>query len=1543
MRNWVLLLFTVLAFSSYGQNFPSEREKFIKYFEKSLSQFIVKEQKDFIKDELEPMLLKTTDFSDSYFKRMVETCNTMETKRLKYFPDIYNYVFTVYSFVKNKQSASSFSAWHSSVDKLLDAKNINKFTDFIELSAGFFSKRMLADNSNASWYYRGGSYSFEFEDKPMIVFESGNLVSVVENIDKRDKNKPNVDSIVIYEASGKYDPISKKWMGQGGKLTWEKVGLPAEETFAELTKYEMSLKSSNLVCDTVSLTTPYFVAPIKGKISDRAFRITREEDKIYPQFLSFEKRLKIKELYPNMDYEGGFSLQGKNFVGVGGVNQPCIISVKRNSKTFIKLQSQLMIINKEKLNSNLCVSTIYVGAKDSIYHPGLEFNYQVKDNLFDFVRGTSGISQAPFTNSIHQLDMYIPRLSWKYDDQKINLTYSFGASIDKKYARLESKNYFDIKLYEGLGGLDTKNPLQSIYDYCYKYDEYYVNEGKIATALGKTIEQCKPLILDLASLGFLNYDSESKMVTVTQKLITFVKSRGGKMDYDNLIFNSDFRPKTLKGYTEEQIAKEPYLKKLKEEYDKKNSYRRALENFAVLDLGTLELDVEAVDMVTISEAQNTHVFPRDGRVVIKENRDFTFDGWIISGKLEINSLEANYVYAANKINLFKTDKTNFRVKPLKPEDGKESITMVNQIDGIVGELFVDSTNNRSGISKKITTFPKLKVTKPTQIYYNHESVYKGAYDSTRFYYTLDPFILDSLDNFKESHQRFKGELTSAGIFPKIREDVKIMSDYSFGFSKVAEKPGYKFYDTQAKYDNKIILSAQGLQGAGKIEFLHSVSNTKPNTLYTFLPDSTLGFVEFTNKQVEQGIQYPEISSPDAFITFVPKKNQMKVNSTPTQELNMFNKEARLKGGAVITPEGCTGFGVVTFKDANLGAKLLKFKAWDIDSDTANFNLKNNFKVDDEDPLALKTENLNAHVSFKDRLGQFKSNAGTSRVEFPVNQYLCKMDFFTWFMDKEEIELATKETADLNIKTDLDLVGANFFSLHPEQDSLRFRSREARYSLREKTIFCRKIDYIEIADAQIYPDSGKVTVRKKAKMDQLKNSKIVANSVTKYHRFINCNTDIYARRKYEAEGDYPYYDADSAMTILKIKSIKVDSTFQTVGVGKIPENQGFKLSPQFEYNGNVRINANQQFVNFSGATRIVHGCDKFKRSWMAFNSEIDPKNIQIPVSSEMKSLDSLSLTAGIVWRDSKKPEEVKMYPTFLSEMQDKGDQIVFTSSGFLTYNAFTSEFQIANKEKLVNRYAPGNFIALQTGNCSLYGDGKIKLGMDYGSSVSVDAVGTVSYYQETGQTSMNLTVKYNLPVDDKAFEKVANKINAGTDLKPLDFASTTIEKALLEWTDQKTADQLKADYSLNGFINKVPSNMKGAIVITGLKVSSFMNPKMEEKGIYSDVESAAIFSIFDKPVMKYIPVKAFFQQIYSGTGGDKFGLFFTNPGASDYFLSYSMDKKEGSLLIFTGDAELEGDINGLKADKRKSKEFSYEITTNRIYLSKFLKLFGSSDE
>src|SRR6185436_18122889 len=111
-----------------------------------------------------------------------------------------------------------------------------------------------------------------------------------------------------------------------------------------------------------------------------------------------------------------------------------------------------------------------------------------------------------------------------------------------------------------------------------------------------------------------------------------------------------------------------------------------------------------------------------------------------------------------------------------------------------------------------------------------------------------------------------------------------------------------------------------------------------------------------------------------------------------------------------------------------------YKANVFDADTSNFRLTS----DDISSLALTTRNVNSHIDFINRLGEFKSNGGGSYVNFPLNEYICYIDRFKWFMDEKEVELsAGKQTvASDTSSTGVSLDGSDFISVEPRQDSLR---------------------------------------------------------------------------------------------------------------------------------------------------------------------------------------------------------------------------------------------------------------------------------------------------------------------------------------------------------------------------------------------------------------------------------------------------------------------------------------------------------------------------
>ena len=222
-----------------------------------------------------------------------------------------------------------------------------------------------------------------------------------------------------------------------------------------------------------------------------------------------------------------------------------------------------------------------------------------------------------------------------------------------------------------------------------------------------------------------------------------------------------------------------------------------------------------------------------------------------------------------------------------------------------------------------------------------------------------------------------------------------------------------------------------------------------------------------------------------------------------KNMDMYDGDAKLSGNVTLQPKGMTGSGLMTFAASELEAQLFKYKMNDFSSDTADFRLT----AENTTALAFSTKNVRAHIDFTKRFGEFKANGGGSYVSFPLNQYICYIDQFKWFMDAKEIELSSGSNVN-HVQSDtsaigLNLTGSEFISTESHQDSLRFKAPFARYSLRDYLIKADQVALVQSADAYIYPDSGKVVVEKYAKMRTFNNARITANATTKYHTIYKC--------------------------------------------------------------------------------------------------------------------------------------------------------------------------------------------------------------------------------------------------------------------------------------------------------------------------------------------------------------------------------------------------------------------------------------------------------
>lgn len=1527
LRNRFLLGFILIfyAFQSVGQSFPKEREKFVK----EASKVFIEEAMRYNVKDVFPVVITGNSLSEGNFNKMVDGVNALFESG---YEARYAYLLVasyVYSS-KNKFNAEFFNTWVG-LEKTYRSKEVEVYAQFMEFSYPLFRYKALYKDDATQWRFKG-SMAWNTEKRVRIVCTDGQLIGTSLEFQTQ-------DSVFVSGTSGVFDFENQSFVGRNGTITWEKTGLNKNETFAELKGYKVKLDEVVLSADTVSLTTPYFQTPILGSLTDKTQDFLIENEGA-PHFSSFDKRLKINNLREGLDYDGGFTLEGNKMVGAGVKLNPAKLIYRFENKPLIEIQSVLFTIEPSQILSREANLKLRYANGDSMVHQQGVFQYSEASNEITFSAKKNGSLVIPFLDYHYNISVNAPVLKWQVGSAFPMYTFEMATSQEQKLINVESLSFFDEGLYKKFGPI-AKNPISQLAGYLRKNNSSFLNEGQASNALETTIAYAKTTLLDMASYGFIIYESQEKKITPTSKLFDYADAMTSGRDYDNFGFQLSLIERKS-NYSAEEIQQNDYLKAIDRKNNVLNNRYKRQDFFAFIDVKKDQMFMTGVDEIPLSNAQRTIIFPDSGYCIMKPNRDLVFNGELYVGKFHAYLDEAYFSYEAFKVNVQQSSYASLLSNPIRPEDGNQPIELLSAFSNLKGEILIDEPTARSGRSKTNRAYPKLLVPSTIKVVYNDVSIVNGAYDSSRFYFKLEPFELDSLDNFHELSQRFKGELISGGIFPPISEPLKIMPDYSLGFSTTAPSGGWPFYGDKSKYENKVVLSNNGLQGAGTINYATATAISKK---LTFLPDSTIGIAKFINKESKMGVKVPLVESDVAYIAFVPEKQVLKASSWKGQPLAMFNGQCDMDGTVILSVEGMTGLGVIHFPDADLGSKKFDFTHEDIHSDTSSFSLKNRYISEGQAPVAMETKDVKADVSFVTRKGEFNS-FGTKRIKFPPNQYYCTMDKFFWYMDRADVDFEKTKSNQTTFEAGADLDESNFFSMLDEQDSLQFRSLLARYDLKLQTLFCNKVEYVRVGDAKIYPDSMKVIVRKNAVMDPFANAKIVAPFIKKYHTFTNANVTITSRKKYEGTASYPYYDRDSNLTVLKMKSIAYVNSV-TQAEGEIEQKANFKLSNEFEYYGKVKVVAASQGLFCDGSTKINHACKSFDRSWMTFKDTILAKNIQIPISENPVNDAGKKLSVGFSWKNSEFIDSVLVYPAFLSKSEGVNDQSVFKASGYVQYNPSSLTFQIGDKKRLNGDSDIGNFLTMYTETCSLTGIGKISFGVELGE-VTADSYGDISFNTDTKKIEMNVSTLLKFPMQKDVFTNISEGLKALESQKNVDLTSKKINfsqvlRSILP--DEKVNDLLK-DYEEDK-LRKMPEGLDQTMVLSGLKFEykqfkSNENESGFERGWVTKSTSVAsedggeevkgknrcaIIAIEGKPVLKEVEFNMAIAQTALDKSNQGLLINFKNSADKDYLLNYGMDRKVGTLLINSNEPSLKTLITEMKLDKRKSKNFSFDLASD----------------
>lgn len=1394
-------------------------------------------------------------FSPPDQERIVATSLALVRKNAKPYPHFTHYLEFIIKLMNKPEKAENFKGWDKGLDLMLNEKRITlQATDrYLVFLKQLADSNTLHKTSTLEWKITNPQYKFVVDSTVYIKVENSSLVCKVRK-----------DSILITGTRGEFFPLSNSWKGEGGTVTWERAGFESNQVFAQLSDYQIDMTRSEYSARDVVFTNKiYFDSPLNGVLVDRVKYNKTPADADFPRFDSYQKDFKIKELYDDIDYEGGLSMQGAKLVGTGNRDEQARIFIYRKDTLVLIASSNYFAFKSDRINSSSAGILIKL-RQDSIFHQGLALSYIVPSRELSLFRTDDFTSESPYYNSYHNIDMSFEQLLWNMNEPLMIFTRMMGST--KGQASFESVNFFNMGQYEALQLMDEVNPLIVIRSFAKRMGTDQFLADDLAAYLKKPVTQVKQMLMRLASKGFLFYDTDNDMATIRPRLNDYIAASIARIDYDVISIPS--------------VTSAP------------------VEN-AIFDLRNYDLIINGISRIFVSDSQNVVIYPRSERIVMKKNRHFQFDGHLQAGLFTFSGRNFFFNYDSFKIELRKIDSLRIRYLTDKVDNYGFPITEETQtiLEDLQGELYIDRPDNKSG-RISYPNYPVFVSRESGYVYYDASNIHNGIYTRDKFFFKIDPFTMDSIDNFNRRSMEFNGELQSAGIFPDLRETLRLQPDNSLGFQHVTPDSGLPLYGGKGIFTNEISLTNKGLTGSGEVRYLTSILNSDH---IEFFPDSLNAVTrDFTIAQSVSETQFPQVSNNESKIHWLPYEDELYASKIGSN-FKMFNDKTTLSGDLKLEPSGLSGSGRLIMEGAEIYSDQYTFGANEIDADTSDFYLKSLHK----EGFTVLTENINSHIDFTQQKGFFQSNEDFTLVSFPENKYVSYLDNFEWDMNQKLLAMGSSKTT----ATDGELTGPTYISTDAEQDSLSFVAPLAFYDYDSNLIKATGVSYIDIADARIYPDDGKLTVNPDARLRNLYNATLTANRETGYYKMFNAALTIKSKNNYLGSAYYNYIDESEEEQVIYFSSLGVDNNLQTIGTGEITEDSDFTLSPSFRFYGKVFLEASRKNLTFDGGTRIEHFCDKIPSRWMHFRSEIDPANVMIPVGEDLIDTERNKIFNGLYMHY----DSVHVYPAFLSGRKFSSDRPVVTATGYLKFDRQTQEYLIGPVEKLTDRNAPGNLISLHRENCVLKGEGRIDPGAKLGQ-ITMSTVGSVTHNSVDNTTEMNLMLGLDFYIADNIINVMATEIDSVPNLPAVDLNSPLIVKGMTDLIGKERYQAMRSELSLFGNAKAAPPELSKTILFNELKLKW-----NDESNSWMSDGKIGLGSIHNTQINKRVDG---LLELQVRRSGDILDFYLQIDRRTWYYFGYT----RGVLQIHASNSEFLDRMKKLKPNERRQK-----VTTGESYI------------
>ncbi|MCL2682412.1 MAG: hypothetical protein FWE63_02850 [Bacteroidales bacterium] len=1409
---------------------------------------------------------------DDEQKAFMSLCNTTLKANMRPFPTFENLLKVVLNFFKDEQGARSYSNYIQCLNSIAENRKMRDFDLLIESTNRLFETGFLHESLSARWN-ADGDFLFECMDgKPRFVFLETNLVCYANN-----------DSTKIHATQGAFYPLTFFWQGQTGLVDFTRAGFDLSEMYIQLGEYEINLRTSRYQADSVNFfNNIYFDRPLFGRMEEKVLPNVKVGQASYPTFTSYDNSLKINNIFENVDFEGQYMQVGSR-VRCGEKNETATLKFRQGDNVILTVTARSFLFGQNRISSPFAQVSIPIGDGE-IVHTTCEIRFDNNRRELSILHPSVNAFKTPIFNSYHNLDMHVEAIYWPIDSSFMDFRM-LKIPNNKGVGIFESKQFYSSQDLQALMERIDYNPLLILRQISESFNSRTLEIRSVAERFRLDVTQTKVMLLRMASMGFLHYDAETETIELQEKVFHFLQASAKRSDYD-------------------------VIRIVSQRTDAPN---------AILNLETNDLQIFGVERFFLSLAQNVYVMPNDQTIVVKKNRDIAFEGKIRIGKFDFVASSCYFDYDRFKISMDSVETLTFAVKEGQPDlyGNYQLRDIETAIEQLSGEIFIDSTTNKSG-KEHYREFPIFASTKDSYVRYDKPNIQNGVYSSDKFFYTIYPFRLENMNHIETDSLRFDGYLTSAGMFPDIHEKLKVMPDFSLGFTTLSPDSAWSVYQGTGKFYDTLRLSNDGLIGSGKLKFLTS---TNLSNRFIFMPDSVNATIKLFDVEAQSiGPEFAETKAKTSKLHWQPYSNFFSVTNK-TDGFSVFDDEILFYGELVLSDTGMIGEGKAIFKNkSEMSSQKFVFKDQNLFSDSIAFGIKSK----DGKQNAIQSENYNVHVDFDRQKGYFANNDSNVFINFPINRYLCYMNELEWDIKENLVYLRnsqkssyTNEQLDnMNLRELIaigkDLPGSDFISLNPRQDSLTFNSPLAEYNLETHELKIQQVRIIYTADIAVQPTHGDIVIGKDAVIKPFENANLLVDVKHQYYDIYDATVTIQGRSRYTANGTYNYEDVSGKIHPIHFERIAPDRNGISTGTAKIEPEDNFSLSPAFDFLGQVTLKADDRLLQFSGKSKINYICeDEDQRSWFSFNAPIDPKHVEIPIA-EPSSKDRSSRREGSGFYMTNQGD---LFSAFFTPIRSS-DKEVMSKSGVLFYDTILKSYIVepSDKSRETDR------LVYNTVDCSLKSYGTPDFNLNSGR-VGWDNFGTLYHNYRGNTTFFDGVIGLKFFFDEKAlklFSESLEKAEGGgaeqnTD-KFVDYLHSRLSK--------REAERLEKEIEMYGAYRRLPPNIEQTILFSDVKMQWD-----ETSRSFVSIGKLGVAAIGQNQINKYVNGTL---QIVKSRRGDEINLYVELSRREWYFFSYS----DGLMQVISSDSDFNDLITSLKPSNRKQKggegrgSYEFGLSTSR---------------